>query len=264
MIKEGHALYRIIVLAIIIAGGTSFGQQLKRNSMENEKLTIAIWSDIVCPFCYVGKKKLERAIDKLQLQDKVIIQWHSFELAPDFPKEKAIPSFQFLTETRGYPAAQLKKAQEHLMHQGKEYGIVFNFDTSLSFNTFDVHRLWQWSKTMQKDSEFKEAFMYAYFTGGIDLSKKENVLTIIGQLGLDQQKAQEILAGTAFTQEVLNDQKIAKELGIGGVPYFIINGKEIISGAQEDRVFQSVLQGALKTIPSNTQGGTCLPTGKCD
>ncbi len=232
--------------------------------MHQEMISIDIWSDIVCPFCYVGKKKLEKAIHQLELTDKIVIQWHSFELAPDFPKGQSMPSTQFLTEKRGYPPAQLQKAQEHLTRQGREYGIDFRFEKSLSFNTFDVHRLWQWSKTLKKDTEFKEAFMYAYFTEGIDLSKQENVLNVITKLGLNREKAAEILESNLFAQEVRNDQQQAAKLGIGGVPYFIIQGKQVISGAQDDRVFENALKGVIKNLSSSESGGSCTPTGICD
>jgi predicted DsbA family dithiol-disulfide isomerase len=254
---------QFIIISTLLFTGVVFAQQKKSNMMENNKIQIDIWSDIVCPFCYVGKKKLEKAIEKLQITDKIIIQWHSFELAPDFPKNKVIPSTQYLTEVRGYPLAQLQKAQEHLTQQGKEYGITFNFEKALSFNTFDVHRLWKWSQTIGKGNEFKEELMFAYFTLGMDLSQQENILNIVYQVGLDKQNAKEILLGNDYAQDVLNDQKMAREKGIGGVPYFIINGKQVISGAQDDRIFESALSGALKTIP-NSHETSCKPTGECD
>jgi predicted DsbA family dithiol-disulfide isomerase len=258
-----YLFIQLLTIELLLLCGIGFSQHKKDTIMSNNIITIDIWSDIVCPFCYVGKKKLEKAIEQLQLQNNVVIRWHSFELSPDFPKGVSMPATTYLTEKRGYPLAQLQQAQQHLTEQGKRYGITFNFSKSLSFNTFDVHRLWQWSKTAQKEQEFKEVFMHAYFTEGIDLSKEENILILIKQLGLDEQKATEILKSNDFSEEVLNDQKTARELGIVGVPYFIINGNQVISGAQDDRVFENALKGALKSN-INDKGASCLPSGECD
>jgi predicted DsbA family dithiol-disulfide isomerase len=205
------------------------------------KISIGIWSDIVCPFCFIGKKKLENAISKLNLSDQVEIEWHSFQLDPDFPKGESIPSSEYLAKRKNFPLEQINSIQEQLTASATPYGIDFQFDKSLSFNTMDVHRLWQWSKIMGKSSELKEALMLAYFTNGIDLSKEENVLKVVENCGLDRIEAQAIFRSDAFSNEVDEDIYHASQIGVRGVPFFVINNQFAISGAQEDSVFESAL-----------------------
>jgi predicted DsbA family dithiol-disulfide isomerase len=206
-----------------------------------KKISIGIWSDIVCPFCFIGKKKLEKAISKLNLSDQVEIEWHSFQLDPDFPKGESIPSSEYLAKRKNFPLEQINSIQKQLTASATPYGVDFQFDKSLSFNTMDVHRLWQWSKTMGRSSELKEALMLAYFTNGIDLSKEENVLKVVENCGLDRTEAQAIFRSDAFSNEVDEDIYQASQIGIRGVPFFVINNQFAISGAQEDNVFESAL-----------------------
>ena len=233
--------------------------------METKKINIEIWSDVVCPFCFIGKKKMEQAITKLNAEDKVEIIWHSFQLDPDFPKDTSVPSTKHLSEKKGYPVEQIKGMYQ-LANQGAAYGIDFKFDNALSFNTLDVHRLIQWAKTVNKSNELKEGFMLAYFTNGIDLSEQDNILEVVKKVGLDTTKAKEILNSDDYSQEVEQDIYQSRQLGIRGVPYFLINEKEVISGAQNDKVFENVLSDALKNVKSKettSQEGICLPNGEC-
>jgi predicted DsbA family dithiol-disulfide isomerase len=206
-----------------------------------KKISIGIWSDIVCPFCFIGKKKLEKAISKLNLSDQVEIEWHSFQLDPDFPKGESIPSSEYLAKRKNFPLEQINAIQQQLTASATPYGIDFQFDKSLSFNTMDVHRLWQWSKTLGKSSELKEALMLAYFTNGVDLSKEENVLKVVEICGLDRIEAQAIFRSDAFSNDVDEDIYQASQIGVRGVPFFVINNQFAISGAQEDSVFESAL-----------------------
>lgn len=204
-------------------------------------IKIDIWSDIVCPFCFIGKKKLEKAIAKLQLSDQVEIEWHSFQLDPDFPKGEAIPSSTYLAQRKKFPIEQINAIQQILTETAKTYGIDFQFDKALSFNTLEVHRLWQWSKNLGKSSELKQALMEAYFTEGIDLSKEENVLQVVEKCGLDKLEAQTILKSNQFSAEVDEDIYHASQIGIRGVPFFVLDNQFAISGAQDDSVFENAL-----------------------
>tara|TARA_B100000508_G_scaffold141077_2_gene146006 strand:+ start:3298 stop:4113 length:816 start_codon:yes stop_codon:yes gene_type:complete len=261
MKKATGILTLLIVLAV-----TVLAQKNKKQKMNIEKVKIEIWSDVVCPFCFIGKKKMEQAITNLNANDRVEVIWHSFQLAPDFPKDTSLPSTKYLSEKKGYPVKQIKAMYDQLAHQGKEYGIDFQFDNALSFNTLGVHRLIQWAKTVNKSTELKEGFMLAYFTDGIDLSQHENVLKVVEKIGLDTTKAKEILNSDEYMQQVEQDIYQSQQLGIRGVPYFLINEKEVISGAQSDEVFENVLRAALSKIESketSSQQGICLPNGEC-
>ena len=213
--------------------------------MQNPVITIEIWSDIVCPFCYVGKKKIQQVIEKLNIEDEVQIIWRSYQLDPDLPSEKAYHSLEYLMLKKNISAEQMQGMNEYLKQQGLEYGIDFQLDKSMVFNTFNAHRLLQWSKEFNKSSELKEAFMKAYFTDGIDLSNPDNLISAVGMLGLDTEKAKEIINSTSYSEFVNDDIYQSKTINLRGVPHFLFNDKFFISGAQEDLVFENAIKGEL-------------------
>ena len=213
--------------------------------MQNPIITIEIWSDIVCPFCYVGKKKIQQVIEKLNIEDEVQIIWRSYQLDPDLPSEKAYPSLEYLMLKKNISAEQMQGMNEYLKQQGLEYGIDFQLDKSMVFNTFNAHRLLQWSKEFNKSSELKEAFMKAYFTDGIDLSNPDNLISVVGMVGLDTEKAKEIINSTSYSESVNDDIYQSKTINLRGVPHFLFNDKFFISGAQEDLVFENAIKGEL-------------------
>lgn len=258
---------KVLLLITLINFYTLLAQSKTKPKMESEKVKIEIWSDIVCPFCIIGKKKLEQAISKLNAEENVEIIWHSFQLDPNFPKNTSLPSIKNLSEKKGYPVEQVNQMCTQLTHQGKEYEVDFQFDKALTFNTWDAHRLIQWSKTVNKSNELKKALMHAYFSEGIDLSINENLLSVVKNAGLDVEKAKIVLKTDSYSKEIEQDIYQAQQLGIRGVPFFLINGKESISGAQSDEVFENVISSALKNIESkktSTQEGICLPNGECE
>jgi predicted DsbA family dithiol-disulfide isomerase len=213
--------------------------------MKNPVITIEIWSDIVCPFCYVGKKKIQQVIEKLNIEDEVQIIWRSYQLDPDLPSEKAYPSLEYLMLKKNISAEQMQGMNEYLKQQGLEYGIDFQLDKSMGFNTCNAHRLLQWSKEFNKSSELKEAFMKAYFTDGIDLSNPDNLISAVGMVGLDTEKAKEIINSTSYSESVNDDIYQSKTINLRGVPHFLFNDKFFISGAQEDLVFENAIKGEL-------------------
>jgi predicted DsbA family dithiol-disulfide isomerase len=213
--------------------------------MQNPVITIEIWSDIVCPFCYVGKKKIQQVIEKLNIEDKVQIIWRSYQLDPDLPSEKAYPSLEYLMLKKNISAEQMQGMNEYLKQQGLQYGIDFQLDKSMVFNTFNAHRLLQWSKEFNKSSELKETFMKAYFTDGIDLSNPDNLISAVGMVGLDTEKAKEIINSTSYSESVNDDIYQSKTINLRGVPHFLFNDKFFISGAQEDLVFENAIKGEL-------------------
>ncbi|MFQ3325582.1 MAG: putative DsbA family dithiol-disulfide isomerase [Salibacteraceae bacterium] len=250
---------------MIVLCSALWSQRSKTKNMSNETVKIEIWSDVVCPFCFVGKRKLEQAIKNLNAEDKVEIIWHSFQLDPDFPADKAYPSAQYLSERKGYPIDQVKAMSNQLVENGKGYGIDFKFDKALSFNTFNAHRLIQWSKTESKSDALKEALMIAYFTDGTNLTEEEKLLEVVNSVGLSTEKAKSILDSEEYFEEVRMDIYQAHQLNVRGVPYFLINEKTAISGAQADEVFENALKAelsAVKPLIESLTEGVCLPNGE--
>jgi predicted DsbA family dithiol-disulfide isomerase len=205
-------------------------------------MKIEIWSDVVCPFCYLGKRKLEKAMKAVGLNENVEIIWRSFQLDPDFPEQKAIPSSRYLAERKGYPMEQINQIQKHLADRSLQYGIDFQFDKSLSFNTLKAHQLLHWSQQFGVSDSLKEVFFKAYFTDGLDLSDEDVLTELVTKVGLKAEDAKKIIASQHYFDEIESDFYQARQLGVRGVPFFLINNRTSISGAQEDSIFEHILQ----------------------
>ena len=230
-------------------------------------MKIEIWSDIICPFCYLGKKKLERAIENVGLKDNVEIIWRSFQLDPEFPSDKAVPSIQYLVERKGYPIQQINQIQKDLVERSLPYGIDFQFDKSLTFNSLKAHQLLHWSKKFGKSDQLKEVLLKAYFTEGLDLSKDEVLAEQVVKVVLSQNEALEVILTKEFLDEVDSDCYQATQIGVRGVPFFLINNRTSISGAQEDQVFEQLLKTEMIqsgiALKSASEGLCSLEEG-CD
>jgi len=257
----------IITILLLFLNLPLWTQSNERKEMREEKVKIEIWSDVVCPFCFIGKKKMEKAIAKYKAEDKVEIIWRSFQLDPNFPENSSAPYYEYLSKRKGIPVEQVQGMSAHLIANGKNYGIDYQFSKLLVFNTLDVHRLIKWAATLGRSNELKEAFMFAYFTEGLDMSKEENILAAVEKIGLDIDEARKLLQSDAYLKNVQEDIHKARTIGIRGVPFFLVNGKDAIYGAQDDKVFDNAVASALKNVKVTTNGtddGICLPDTECE
>ena len=208
--------------------------------MSTPKIKIDIVSDVVCPWCYIGKRRLEKAIDQLKEQVDVELEFHPFELNPDMPKEGKNQKEHLINKFGG--EARYKQITDNVTNVAAEEGLNFNFDRQkISPNTRDAHRVIRYAKIEGKQAAVKEAFLKAYFEEGIDLSKKENVVTIAAKAGLNAIKVSYMLDSDEGLVEIELEERMNHQRGISGVPYFIINNKYAVSGAQPSEVFQKVL-----------------------
>lgn len=241
----------VLMIAIVLLSFSLFSNwdrvttAMHKNKLQvNDKIQIEVWSDIVCPFCYLGKKKLEKAISRLNAEDQVEIKFRSFQLTPDFPKNQSKPSAQYYEE-QGFAMGRMQQMSAQLEKTGLNYGINYKFDNTLLFNSYDAHRLLKWADEQGKGTELKTLFFKAYFTEGKDLSKQEVLCSLVNELGLDAKRALDILKSTEYGDQVAYDIARANKLGISGVPFFLLNGQERISGAQDDQVFESMIKKLL-------------------
>ena len=208
--------------------------------MSNPKIKIDVVSDVVCPWCYIGKRRLEKAIEQLKGQIDVEVEFHPFELNPDMPKEGKNQKEHLTNKFGG--ADRYKQITSNVTKVAAEEGLKFNFDKQeVSPNTRDAHRIIRYAKSEGKQAATKEAFLKAFFEEGIDLSKKENLLTIATTAGLDSMKVSSLLSSDEGLVEVELEERMNAQRGISGVPYFIINNKYGVSGAQPTEVFQKAL-----------------------
>jgi len=204
--------------------------------MDKPVIKIDVVSDVVCPWCYIGKRRLEKAID--QLKDKIafVVEYHPFELNPDAPKE-GLNHKAYLMEKFGGEIGY-QKMTNHVVGMAAQEGLKFNFsDQHISPNTLDAHRLIAFAKRHGKQSEMKEALMNAYFEKGVDLSENQNLVPIAAALGLDGSDVETFLKGNELTIEVKLEEHRNQQRGISGVPFYIINDKYGVSGAQPTEGF---------------------------
>lgn len=213
---------------------------------------IEVWSDIACPFCYLGKKRLEKAIQDFEYGDRVEIIWKSYQLDPDLQTEGTRSIYEYLEEERGYDVQQLQRSNQHLTEKGKELGIEFDFEDIVVANTFHAHILLQYSRSQGLQLAMKDRLMRAYFTEGKNVGDKETLLDLAEDVRLDRDACEKALRSGDHGEQVRMDAYEAHQLGARGVPFFVFNDKYIVRGAQE----QAIFDGALRKAFSEWKRGT--------
>jgi predicted DsbA family dithiol-disulfide isomerase len=231
--------------------------------MNKPKIKVDIVSDVVCPWCYIGKRRLENAIGKLASEYDFELEYHPFELNPQMPESG--------TNQRAYLAARFGSDERYdqitdqTTQTAATEGLAFAFDKQqVSPNTRKAHVLIQEARNAGKQLEVTEGFFKAYFTEGVDLSKDENLVSVAVQAGLPQDLAEEALANeTAALQVSLAEQEMYK-LGITGVPFFIINNRYGVSGAQPAETFIEAFREIVQSqeVDVTTSGEACDVDGQ--
>lgn len=208
-------------------------------------MKIEIWSDYVCPFCYIGKRRLETALKQFAHQNEVVIEYRSFELNPQASMYSGKNMHQMLSEKHGISIEQAKKANAELGQQAALMGLVYNFDQMKPTNTFDAHRLTQYAKSVGKDKDLSEKLFYSYYTGSKLISDHDTLADIAESVGMNRDESMAILRDSSkYANDVRSDEATAKQLGITGAPFFVIDRKYAISGAQPTEVFIDALNQA--------------------
>jgi len=206
-----------------------------------EKLKIDIVSDVVCPWCTIGYKRLEKAISELGMQDQIDIEWQPFELNPNMPAEGQ-NVIEHITEKYGSTLEQQKASQQHMIDAGDELGFKFDyFDEMRMVNTFDAHILLEYAKDFNKQTELKMQLTKAFFSDRKDVSKKEVLKEALLEVGLNADEALAKLDNDEARLEVRNKQNYWKNLGVNSVPTIVFNRKSAVTGAQPVDTFKQVL-----------------------
>ena len=206
-------------------------------------MKIKIWSDIMCPFCYIGKRNFENALAQFSRADELEIEWKSFQLDPTIPKMKQrVDVYEYLATSKGISIEDSKAMHENVVRMAKSVGLEYNFDRAVIANSFDAHRLIQFAKSKGLGDEIEETLFAAYFTNGLDMSDLDTLAEIGGSIGLSPIELETILHSEDFSSEVQNDILEAQKYGVRGVPYFVLDDKYAISGAQPSSVFLEALE----------------------
>lgn len=211
-----------------------------------KKLKIDIVSDVVCPWCTIGYKRLEKAIDELGIQDQVEIEWHPFELNPNMPVEGQNVQ-EHIAEKYGATLEKQKESQQHMAEAGAELGFTFDyFDEMRMVNTFDAHMLLEYAKDLGKQTELKMRLTKAFFSEQKDVSKKEVLKEALLDVGLNAEEALATLENEKVRKEVTSKQEYWKNLGVNSVPTIVFNNKSAVAGAQPVDVFKQIISEAIQ------------------
>jgi protein disulfide-isomerase len=209
-------------------------------------MKIEIWSDIMCPFCYIGKRQLESALTEFP-NNEFEIEWKSFQLDPTITPQSGKDVFTFLAERKGISVEESKEMHKGVTERAKSVGLDYNFDKAIISNSLEAHRIIQFAKTKNLGDEMEEIFFKAYFTEGRDLNDGPTLIELAVKSGLDQIQVLEVLKDeNLFLENVKNDISEAQQIGVQGVPFFVFDRKYAVSGAQPVEAFVNTIKEVLK------------------
>jgi len=202
-------------------------------------LTVEIWSDIVCPWCYVGKRRLESALARFE--PPVEVTWRSFELDPSAPRERDLPAAEHLAAKYGMSVEQARASQAQLTELAAAEGLEYHLDRTRGGNSFDAHRMIHLAAAHGLQDAAKERLMRAYFTEAEPIGDPDTLVRLMGAIGIDEDEARAVLDGDAYADAVRADEQLARQIGIQGVPFFVLDRRYGVSGAQPADVLLEAL-----------------------
>ena len=233
-------------------------------------MKVEIWSDVVCPFCYIGKRKFERALGEFSHRDDVQIEWKSFQLTPDFVPVPGESIHASLAKKKGVSEVEGRRMNDYMTQVAKEVGLDYQFEKAIPANTFLAHQLIHFAAHHGQQDAMKERLFAAYYLEGQDLNALDTLVSQAASIGLDAEAARQALLAGTYANEVRRDEYEAQQIGVRGVPFFVFEDKYAVSGAQPSEVFAEVLGKVWEEgHPAKPQptvladGPACGPEG-CD
>jgi len=205
-------------------------------------MKIEIWSDFACPFCYIGKKRFEEALHTFKHKDKVEVIYKAYQLNPQAPKVMKGTAYESFAKGHGTTVEQAKERFKMFTQNAKSVGLTYNYDIIQMTNTFDAHRLAKWANTKGLEDQLTSRLMKAYFTDGLNLADYETLANLATEVGLSKEEALQILNENSYKDQVTTEQQEARQIGVQGVPFFVLNRKYGISGAQQTEYFKQALE----------------------
>ena len=236
-------------------------------------MKVEIWSDVMCPFCYIGKRRFEKALNQFSHKNDIEVVWKSFQLNPNQETNPDISVTEDLATKKGWSLDYTRQMSAYVTDMAAREGLTYDFDKAVVANSFNAHRLLQFAKTVGKGDELKEALLRGYFTEGKNTDDDQTLIALGTNIGLDATEGERVVMDQlAYAQSVQADIAEAQQLGIQGVPFFVVDRKYGISGAQEVATFTQTLEKAFtewqaaqpKLQMQNADGAFCTPDGNCD
>jgi predicted DsbA family dithiol-disulfide isomerase len=242
------------------------------NLNKQSKMQVEIWSDVLCPFCYIGKRKFEAALAKFDHNKNIEVIWKSYQLNPEMKTDPNKNSITALAEHKGISIQESKEMHKYVIEMAAQAGLQYNMDKTISANSFNAHRLTHYAKSQGKQLEVEEKLFEAYFVLGKNIDDINTLIAIGASVGLDKEALLKVLQGNEFADDVRKDIYEAHQVGVRGVPFFVFDRKYAISGAQESTVFLQSLQKSYdewkKANPDKVlqviDGKVCEPEKGCE
>ncbi|MGH2852044.1 MAG: DsbA family oxidoreductase [Solirubrobacteraceae bacterium] len=213
-------------------------------------MNVEIWSDVACPWCYLGKRRFAAALEGFEHRDDVTIRWRSFELDPQAPRERDVDAVTYLAGKYGMTPEEARARQEHLEGLAAADGLELHLDRSRGGNTFDAHRLLALAADRGLQDEAKERLMRAYHTDGEPIADHDVLARAATDAGLEPDEVADVLAGDRYADAVREDEHTAAQFGINGVPFFVVDRTMALSGAQTPQVLGELLRQAWERRPA--------------
>lgn len=228
-------------------------------AVDNEKLVIEIWTDIICPWCWIGLGRLKKGLEGFAHADKLQVIHRSVRLAPHV---KPAPLSEVLSAKMGLSKADIAAMLKNVEATASAEGLSYNLANTLTGDTLDAHRLVKYATTQGKAHDMLERLYSAHLSEGVSIFNRQGLMLLASEIGLDDKAVEQVLNGDAFVADVEADQQALHALGKSGVPLFLINGTHVVSGAQSPDIFMQALQAAWDSRPSDAvNGATCSIDG---
>jgi predicted DsbA family dithiol-disulfide isomerase len=229
-------------------------------------MKIEIWSDVACPWCYIGKRRFETALANFEHRDSVEVKWRSYQLDPTLPEHYDGSELEYLSTRKGMPQHQVSQMFQHVTEQAKGEGLDYRFDSVVVANSFTAHRLIHLAAVHGRQDEAKERLLSDHFEHGKDIGSREYLTSLALDLGINAEEVEELFTTDKYADEVRFDFEEGRALGISGVPFFVIDRKFGLSGAQPTETFAAALAQAWQeanplVLVNSTDGESCGPDG---
>ncbi len=235
-------------------------------------MKIEIWSDVICPFCYIGKAKFEKALQGFADASNVEIEWKSYQLMPDLSTQVGRSIHDVLVEKKRISLQEAKQLNDYATSMAKQVGLHYDFDKAIPANTLKAHQFQHFAKANGKGAAAEELMFKAYFTEGKNIDDIPTLVELGQVIGLDAQALKDALENQIFFKAVASDIQEAQQIGVNGVPFFVFDRKYAVSGAQDPTSFLEVLQKSFAEWRQENpvaqleviEGAACKPDGTCD
>ncbi|MES2480062.1 MAG: DsbA family oxidoreductase [Bacteroidota bacterium] len=246
--------------------------KIKTMNSTDSLMKVEVWSDVMCPFCYIGKRKFEQALAQFPAKEKVQLVWKSYQLDPSISAADDKDYVRHLQQKKGWSDKQTKEILDNVTQMAAEVGLDYHFEKAMVANSFKAHRFAHYAGKFGLQDSAEEALFIGHFVEGKDISDNETLAAMGEAIGLNRQNVVNFLSTDEMIKDVNQDIQEAEQIGVTGVPFFVFDRKYAISGAQDEKVFLNTLEKSFReweklhaeTKLELIEGKSCKPNGECE